>query len=147
MKKAVVILATMLLSALSLCAQSVFDGSKKTDYVITESTSLGSGVTISHDVLTSSTGNVQGAVQFNSKANTIKVGDKKINYNDSALKVERFDNSCLTSSTAELAGDGGPVVFQIIENYEKNTINMLFQWPDYSAVKVMARFKASKDLK
>lgn len=146
MKKPIVILAMMMLSAITLCAQSVFDGSKRTEYTITESTSLGGGVTISHDVLTSSTGNVSGAVLFNSKANTIKVGDKKINYNDSALKVERFDNSCLTSGTAELAG-GGPVVFQIIENYEKNTINMLFQWPDYSAVKVMARFKASKDLK
>lgn len=146
MKKAVVILATMLLSAISLCAQSVFDGSKKTDYVITESTSLGGGVTINHDVLTSSTGNVQGAVQFNSKAKTIKVGDKKINYANANLKVERFENSCLTSGTAELVG-GGPVVLQIIEDYAKNTINMLFQWPDYSAVKVLAKFKAVKDLK
>lgn len=147
MKKTAVILAMLLFSAVSLHAQSVFDGSKRTEYTITESTSLGGGVTITNDVMTSSTGNVEGVVYFNSKAKTIKVGDKRINYINSDLKVERFENSCLTSGTAELASNNGPVVFQIIENYEKGTINMLFQWPDYSAVKVMAKYKASKDVR
>ena len=147
MKKAVVILAALLLSAVSLFAQSVFGGSKRTEYTITESTSLGGGVTISNSVVTSSTGNVAGLIQFNSKAKTIKVGDRKINYSNSDLKTERFDNSCLTSGKAQIANNGGEVVFQIIENYEKNTINMLIQWPDYSAVKVMAAFKASKEVK
>lgn len=147
MKKAAVILAAFLLSAVLLCAQSVFDGTKRTEYTITESTSLGGGITINNDVVTSSTGNVAGLIQFNSKARTIKIGNKKINYLNSDLKTERFDNSCLTSGKAQIANNGGEVVFQIIEDYRKNTINMLIQWPDYSAVKVMAAFKASKEIK
>lgn len=147
MKKAAVILAAFLLSAVLLCAQNVFDGTKRTEYTITESTSLGGGITINNDVVTSSTGNVAGLIQFNSKARTIKIGNKKINYLNSDLKTERFDNSCLTSGKAQIANNGGEVVFQIIEDYRKNTINMLIQWPDYSAVKVMAAFKASKEIK
>lgn len=148
MKKAAVILALLFIATSALKAQSAFEDSKKTDYTITESTSLGGAIKVANDVVvTYSTGNVSGIITINSKAKTIKFSDRRIDYGQSKLKVEQFENSCLTSFSAKLADNSGQVMVQMIENYQKETINLLIQWPDYSAVKVMAKLKASKILK
>ena len=147
MKKLIVLIAA-LLAAVSLNAQSVFNGLKRTEYTITKSESLGGAAKIAGDVVVGYTsGKVSGKITFNSKTRTIAFSDRTIQYKDDALKFEDFENSRLTSGTATMAGDDGEVIFQIIEDYLKQTVNILVQWPDYSASRIFATLKSSKALR
>lgn len=148
MKRFIVLAAALLLAATSVNAQSIFEGLKRSEYQITKSESMGGSVKLSGDVVVGYTsGKMSGTITFNSKTKTIKFTDRSILYEPENLEVEQFENSCLTSAKAILLDDGGEVTFQIIEDYKKQSINFLVQWPDYSASRIFADFKRSKDLK
>ncbi len=148
MKKLIVLFAAGLLAAASLNAQSVFSGSQLAEYTIAKSESLGGAAKMAGDVVVGyTTGQISGKIVFNSKAKTISFKDRTIRYKDSALKIEDFENSRLTSANATLVENDGDVTIQIIEDYRKQTVNILIQWPDFSASRVFATFKGSKKLR
>lgn len=148
MKKLIVLLAASLLAAVSLNAQSVFSGSQLTEYTIEKSESLGGAAKMAGDVVVGyTTGQISGKITFNSKTKTISFKDRTIRYKDSALKIENFENSSLTSTNATLLENDGNVILQIIEDYKKQTVNILIQWPDYSASRIFAKFKGSRGLR
>lgn len=148
MKKLIILVAAILFGAASLNAQSVFDGSKSCEYTIVKSESLGgAAITAGNEIVGFSSGKISGKITFNSKKKTIFFKDRTIKYKDSALKYEEFENSRLTSANATLVENDGDVIFQIIEDYRKNSINILIQWPDYSASRIFATLKESKALR
>lgn len=138
------LIVTVLLvaAAFTAQAQSLFNVEETRTYIITESTSLGGSAKITQDLLVGiNTGNVSGKIVFNVKGKFIRFSDKKFNYDPEKFRVQNFDHFCLTSGKGTMPGQSGEIIFQLIEDLEGNSINLLVQWPDYSAVKIVAVLK------
>lgn len=147
MKKYLSIIAVLLAACAIAVAESVFAEFIKSDYEITESTSLGGSVSMSHDVvLHQNTGDVSGSVQFNTKTRTIKFSSRKIKYEEGAIVTKVINHACISSGKGYLVGDGGEVSFQLIEDMRDNSINMIVKWPDYSSVRFLAVLKSRASL-
>lgn len=142
MKKYLSILAALIAACAIAMAESVFAEFIKSDYTVTESTSLGGSVTIQHDmVVHQSSGDVSGNVQFNTKTKTIKFTGRKVKYDQNALITKVVGHACITSGKGYIVGDGGEVTFQLIEDFRDNRINMIVKWPDFSSVRFIAELK------
>lgn len=147
MKKVLLLISLLFLFAFAAKAQSVFTEMTKSDFTITDCTSLGKSVTISNGIVVSeNSGTVSGEISFNTKTKTIKFSNKKIKYDPSSFIVKVMDSCCLTSGTGSVIPDGGDVVFQIIEDFRHNEINIIVGWPDNSSVRILASLKARKEL-
>lgn len=147
MKKIAALVAALFAAGAVSIAGSVFAESTKSDYNITESTSLGGSVSITSDVVVhQSTGNVSGTVQFNTKTKTIKFVGRKVKYEKDALVSKVVGHSCITSGKGILVGDGREVIFQVIEDLRDNRINMIVKWPDFSSVRFLGELKSRSAL-
>jgi len=139
MKRFLVILAILAMAATSAKAQTIFEREGNSTYKITSSTSLGGSVKVTENIVVGYTsGNVSGKIIFNTKNHTIKFTDKKIIYDPANFKMQEFEHFRLTSGKATMPNQSGDIVFQLIEDLDKDSINLLIQWPDFSAVKVAA---------
>jgi len=139
MKKLYVAMAILAMAAVSAKAQTVFERESSSTYKITESTSLGGSIKMTENIVVGyNSGNVSGKIVFNPKNKSIKLSDKKLIYDPAKLKVQLFEHFRLTTGKARTSNQEGEATFQLIEDLEKESINLLIQWPDMSAVKVSA---------
>jgi len=145
MRSLLLTFALLMATASFMFAQSLFSGSMKNEYRITNCTSICKGVKVQNGVVTQSTGTVSGTITFNSKNCFIKLADRKINYKPENLTVKNLDHSCLTSGFGNVDG-AGDASFQLIEDFNSDEINILFAWPDNSSVRVIAKFVSKKEL-
>ena len=58
------------------------------------------------------------------------------------MKRKEVLNSVLYSGTG--LSDGSNVSFQVIEDYANNTVNIIAEWPDHSASRVLGSLKKRK---
>lgn len=129
----------MVMAAISAKAQTIFEKDGTSTYMITESTSLGGSAKMTENIIVGyNSGNVSGKIVFNTKNKTIKFSDKKVTYNPDKFRVQEFEHFRLTSGKATMPNQSGDIIFQLIEDFEKGSINFLIQWPDFSAVKIAA---------
>lgn len=139
MKRPAIIIAIILLASLPLNAQKIFEKEGTTTYKITESTSLGGSVKMTENIVVGyNSGNVSGKITFNTKNKTIKFSDKKFSYDPAKFREQSFEHFHLTSGKGTMPNQEGDIVFQLIEDLENGSINFLIQWPDFSAVKILA---------
>jgi len=139
MKHIAILSAILLLASFSSEAQTVFNTEGTKTYQITESTSLGGSVKVTENIVVGyNSGKVSGKIVFNTKNKTVKFSDKKFTYNPEQFRVQTFEHFYLTSGKGTMPNQGGEIVFQLIEDLETGSINFLIQWPDFSAVKIIA---------
>ncbi|MCQ2181941.1 MAG: hypothetical protein MJY89_00840 [Bacteroidales bacterium] len=144
MKRALAVLAILTMACVSAKAQSVFEKEGNSTYVITESTSLGGSVKMTENIAVGyNSGNISGKIVFNPRNKTIKFSGKKVSYDPAKFRIQEFEHFRLTSGRAATPNQEGDVIFQLIEDFENNTINFLIQWPDFSAVKVAATLEGN----
>lgn len=147
MKRTLIAIVSFVVISIAANAQSVFSESTRSDYSITGCTSLGKSVVIQNGIVVSeNSGSVSGEISFNTKTCTIKFSNRKIKYNPSSFIVKPMDSCCLTSGTGTLVPDGGDVVFQIIEDFRNDEINIIVGWPDNSSVRILAALKTRRQL-
>lgn len=140
MKKTAAILILALATVISLHAQSAFEGESKTEYQIVNSTSLGASVKmVDGQVLGISSGTVTGRITISPKNGTIKFSSRKIVYAPEKLIIETVENSRIIKGMGRTADSNENVGFQVIEDTDGGTINMIVEWPDFSAARIIAQ--------
>ena len=140
MKKTAAILILALTTAMALCAQTAFVGDAKTEYQIINSTSLGASVKmVDGHVLGISSGTMTGKIVVTPKNGSIKFSGRKINYDPANLVIDTVENSCIIKGSGRTADTNEKVSFQIIEDREGGSINMIIEWPDFSAARIIAQ--------
>jgi len=139
MKKTLLLIAMLAMASLSVKAQTIFERENNSTYKITSSTSLGGSVKMTENIVVGYTsGNVSGKIVFSTKNKSIKFSDKKMTYTPEKFKIQEFEHFRLTTGKGTIPGKEGEIVFQLIEDLDNDTINILIQWPDFSAVKIAA---------
>lgn len=144
MKKIISILSAIIFAASAAHAQqSIFDVPCVSEYAITESVSLGNALTTTGGQVTGTvSGKISGKIIINTKANTLRIGSHTISYVPAQMKRKEVLNSVLYSGTG--LSDGSNVSFQVIEDYANNTVNIIAEWPDHSASRVLGSLKKRK---
>lgn len=144
MKKLLIFLSVLFVSAgIASAQQSIFDKPCVSEYAITESVSLGSAITTSGGQVTGTvSGKVGGKVIVNTKANFLKMGGHTISFSPEKMSRKDVLNSVLYCGTG--ISDGNQVKFQVIEDFANNTVNVIAEWPDHSASRVIGKLSKRK---
>jgi len=142
MKKIILTVAALTISAICANAQSVFETNYKSVYTISQSISLTSGANIKGE--SKFPGNAKGDVCFNDKDKKIVLPDITITYNPESIDVTSVSHIWISTGEGKL-DSGEEVEFQIIEDFHVKEVNMIIQWPDHSSLRFLAKFKGTEE--
>lgn len=148
MKRIVLLLSALVLSAFAANAQNIMAENVSLEYKVTEILSLGnsysSAIGSGNKIHKISNGKVGDVLSVNTKTNILKIADNRIKYSVSSRKADKFPETDLIKGDGTM--DGGAVKFQIIDSFSEGKINIVVSWPDNSSARIIAKLEKRMDL-